>query len=86
MDKKKLIEQLNSHPQFKTVLSLASDEKERRSIKAHTEEFLMRAYDSFYKGIAPALQKDPNTVKNAFLELEKKLINDNSGSVDPPTT
>ena len=78
--KEELLQQLRSNKMFKEVLAAASDEGERRAIKAHTEDFLLKFYKLMYEPMTTALEKDPDRFKNEINKMHESLIK--SGSVD----
>lgn len=70
---------LHENDIFKTVLSKAASDEERRAIKAYTEHFYMNVFNNLLSPLTTAIQNDPDALKKAFLEIEKELIT--SGSI-----
>lgn len=80
MKKEDYLKLLRENDVFKTVLSQATSDAERRAIKAYTEDFMVKFFTQVYEPVAQALEKDPEAVKNAYLEIGKELIT--SGSAE----
>jgi len=80
MKKEDYLKQLRENDVFKTVLSKATSDAERRAIKAYTEDFMVKFFNQVYEPISHALQNDPEGIKNAYLEITSELIN--SGSAE----
>lgn len=74
MNKEDYLNKLRNNPIFKTVLSKASSDEERRAIKAYTEDFLMK----FLKNVSEPGEKlkkdDPDALQKAYKEIEKEII------------
>lgn len=80
MDKNEYLKMLRSNDIFKQVLEKAPNDQERRAIKSYAEQFYMSVFNQLILPLNQSLQKDPAGLKNAFLEIEKELIN--SGSTE----
>jgi uncharacterized protein YjgD (DUF1641 family) len=82
MKKEDFLKQLRSNEVFKELLSRASNDAERRAIKAYTEDFMVNFVSNVLDPVTKVLEKDPEAMKKTYLEIEKDLLNSNSGSVD----
>lgn len=78
MKKEEYLKMLRDNEVFRNVLSQSKDDKERRTIKAVAEEFMMTFYDDVFRHVQSALDKDPDALKKAYLEIENDLINSGS--------
>ena len=77
MKKEEFLKLFRENEAIISVLETAKDERERKAIRAHSEDMFMRLYDDLIKPIAEQLEKDPEGVSKAWSEIEKELINDN---------
>lgn len=80
MKKEEYLKLLRDNDVFKSVLSQSKDDKERRFIKAYAEEFMATFYNDVFHHIQKELEKDPEALKKAYLEIEKDLINSGSSN------
>ena len=80
MKREDYIKILNENEIYKEVLKQASDPAERRFIKAYTEDFINKFFKNVVEPTKEILEKDPDALNKAILEIEKDLINNNSGS------
>jgi hypothetical protein len=82
MKKEDYLKLLRQDETYKKCLSSVKDENERRLISAYTEDFMMKFYSNIIDPLSNVLEKDPEALKKACMEIENKLINDLSGSQD----
>jgi hypothetical protein len=75
MKREDYLKMIRESEEIKSVLSGVTDQKDKRAIKAYTEDFFMRFYDSLLGPIMSELEKDPEVLNKAFSEIEKELIN-----------
>ena len=80
MKKEDYIKMLNENEVYKSVLGQASDSKERRMISAYAEDFIIKFFREVVDPAKKILEKDPDALNKAYLEFEKSLISNNSGS------
>lgn len=80
MKKEEYLKLLRENDVFKSVLSQSKDDKERRFIRAYAEDFMMTFYNDIFHHVQNALEKDPEALKKAYLEIEKDLINSGSSN------
>ena len=73
-DKEEYLDLLRNNEVYKSVLEKSSNEKERRFIKAYTEDFMLKFYEGFYKDIQTTLKNDPESLKKAITEIGDELI------------
>jgi len=71
---------LLDNPEFKKIIDLVKDEKEKAAIKAITERFFLSFQDSITQ-TQTELQKDPEGFKKRLFEETGTIVNANSGSV-----
>jgi hypothetical protein len=82
MKKEDFLKQLRGNDVFKEILSRASSDAERRAIKAYAEDFMINFVSNILDPVSKAIEKDPDAMKKACLEIEKDLLNSSSGSAD----
>lgn len=82
MKKEEYLKLLRQDETYKQCLTNVKDENERRLISAYTEDFMMKFYENIISPLNSVLEKDPEALKKACMEIENKLINDLSGSQD----
>jgi GT2 family glycosyltransferase len=80
MNKDDMLKMLREDKTMKHVLSLAKNDDERRKIKAYAESFALNFYKNIFAPVEKEIQKDPEVLKKALLEIKDGLIN--SGSSD----
>jgi len=80
MKKEDYIKLLNEDPIYKDMLKKATDPKERRIISAYAEDFIHKFFRDVVEPAKKILENDPDALNKAFLEVQKDLINSNSGS------
>lgn len=71
---------LLDNPEFKKIIDLVKDEKEKAAIKSITERFFLSFQDSITQTQAE-LQKDPEGFKKRLFEEAGTIVSTNSGSV-----
>jgi hypothetical protein len=74
MTREEYLKLIRENDDIKDVISKATDPKEKRVIKAYTEDFLMKMYDNFLGPMMSAIEKDPDVVNKALTEIQKELI------------
>mgnify|MGYP003348900736 CR=1 FL=1 len=79
MKKEDVLRELRENKEFKDILSAASDDKERKFIKAHTENFILNFYNNVLEPLQKILENNPDALNKAVSEFESVLIN--SGSI-----
>jgi uncharacterized protein YjgD (DUF1641 family) len=82
MKKEDFLKQLRGNDVFKELLSRASSDAERRAIKAYTEDFMMNFVSNVLEPAAKELEKDPEAMKKACLEIEKELLKSGGDTAD----
>lgn len=80
MKKDDYLKALRQNDVFKSVLSRATSETEKRAIKAYTEDFIVNFYNALVEPLSKAIEKDPELLKKVYEEIENGLIN--SGSLE----
>lgn len=80
MKKEDYLKILNENEVYKEVLNRASDSSERRMISAYAEDFIIKFFRDFVSPAQKALEKDPDVLNKVYSEIEKDLLNTNSGS------
>lgn len=75
MKREDYLKLIKESEEMKAVLSSVNDAKDKRMVKAYTEDFFMKFYDSMFAPILSELEKDPDALNKAFSEIEKELIN-----------
>ena len=85
MKRDEFIKKIREDGNVKKAIGSVNDAAERRRIKAHTEAFMISFYDNVLGPLHDALQKDPEAVRNALLEIRDSLVM-NSGSIEEDTT
>jgi hypothetical protein len=73
MNKEEYLGLLRTHPVFKAVLEKSTNPSERRAIKAHAEEFMMKFFDIFRH--MPSTDVDRRA---AFEQLGESLLRSGS--------
>lgn len=81
LKKDEYLKLLRDNESFKSALSRTTDEKERRAIKAYTEDFFMNFYNNVFSPLARILEEDPEAINKAVLEIKNELINSGSTGV-----
>jgi len=74
-----MLKMLRENPHFKMILDRASTPEERRAVKAHTEDFLLRTYDNLFDPIVRSGNAGPESLKKAMEEMNTSLVK--SGSI-----
>lgn len=74
MKKEEYLKLLKDDEIFKAVLSKATNESERRAIKAYTEDFMMKFFTDVFEPVSKATSSDPEALKKAISEIERDLI------------
>ena len=80
MKKEDYIKLLNDDPIYQDLLKKAPDSKEKRIITAYAEDFINKFFRDVVEPAKKILENDPEALNKAFLEVQKDLINSNSGS------
>jgi hypothetical protein len=78
MKKEEFLKLFRENEAIKSVLQTPKDERERKAIKAHSEDMFLRLYEDLIKPITEQLEKDPEGMSKAWSEIEKELIKDNN--------
>lgn len=73
MTKEEYLNILREDPVFKTVMSRATDDVDKRRIKAYTEDFMMKFFEVF-KNVDEAKSRDPAAIAKAVSELREELL------------
>ena len=79
--KEDLLKELRENEMFKELLAAAPDEKERKAIKIHTENFLSHFFKNVIDPIQQMVEKDPEIIEKTLSKIQTELINNNSGSI-----
>lgn len=81
MKKEDYVKMLQDNEAFKTVLKRATNDVDRRAIKAYAVDFVESFYDQVFEPFNKAVEKDPDLLNKIYSELEKSLINSGSQEV-----
>lgn len=71
---------LNENAIFQNALNMSKSESEKEMIKNAAERFLNKIFSDFIEPTKKAIENDPEALNKVFLEVEKDLINNNTGS------
>lgn len=71
---------LNENAIFQNALNMSKSESEKEMIKNAAEGFLNKIFSDFIEPTKKAIENDPEALNKVFLEVEKDLINNNTGS------
>jgi hypothetical protein len=82
MKKEDYLKMLNENEIYKEVLSKTTNSTERRIISAYAEDFIVKFFKDFVGPAQKAIEKDPDVLNKVYSEIEKDLLNTNSGSQD----
>jgi catalase (peroxidase I) len=77
MTREEYLKLLRDNAQFKAVLQTVSDDKDRRTIKAYTEDMMMRLYE-VYAQLQKASQEDPEGFNKSVMKAQEDLIKNGS--------
>lgn len=80
MKKEEYIKLLNDDPAYKICLSKATSASEKRIISAYAEDFINKFFREVVEPTKKILEKDPEALNKAYLEVQNDLINNSSGS------
>lgn len=78
MKKDELLRHLRDNEAYKQILSSVPDEKERRAIKVHTENFMLTFLQNIMEPLQKIAENDPNIIKKSLEEFQASLINSGS--------
>lgn len=76
MKKEDYLKLFRDNDAIKGVLDTVKDDRERKAIRAHSEDMFLRLYDDLIKPLVEQLEKDPEGLSKAWSEIEKELIKD----------
>lgn len=76
MKKEDYLKLFRDNDAIKGVLETVKDDRERKAIRAHSEDMFLRLYDDLIKPLVEQLEKDPEGLSKAWSEIEKELIKD----------
>lgn len=76
MKKEDYLKLFRDNDVIKKVLDTAKDDRERKAIRAHSEDMFLQLYDDLIKPLVEQLEKDPEGLSKAWSEIEKELIKD----------
>lgn len=74
MKREDYLKLLRENENLKEIFSKSDDQKEKRAIKAYTEDFALKFYDNLLSPIMLILEKDPEALNKALTEIENELI------------
>lgn len=80
MKKEECLNLLRDNKMFKDVLSKASNDVEKNSIKTQAEVFVMKFFEDVIEPLEVAMKNDPNSINKLFQEISDALIK--SGSTE----
>jgi hypothetical protein len=72
---------LRENETYKTILSRATSDAERRAISAYTEDFIVRLCASVIEPAMTSLPTDPNDRMKVFQEVSEVLIKSGSAEI-----
>jgi hypothetical protein len=74
MKKEDYLNMLRNNTFFQMVLSRATNDEEKRAIKAYTEDFMMKFYKNVFEPIDTMKQDDPDTLKKTYVDAENEIV------------
>lgn len=77
-NKEEYLKLLRDDQTFKDILSKATDDAERRMIKAYTEDFYLKFYDNVFLPLNNFLNQDPESLNKTISEMNEDLIKSGS--------
>ena len=78
MKKEDLLKELRDNDAFKEILSSAPDDKERRAIKIHAENFMSMFFQNVLEPLQKIAENDPELLKKTLTEIQSELIKSGS--------
>jgi len=74
MTREEYLKMFRDNNDVKKLLSKASDDAEKRMVKAYAEDFLLKIYDRVIDPLAKAIEKDPDALNKMLTKEEEDLI------------
>lgn len=78
MKKEDLLKELRDNDAFKEILSSVPDDKERRAIKIHAENFMSMFFQNVLEPLQKIVENDPELLKKTLSEIQSELIKSGS--------
>jgi hypothetical protein len=78
MKKEDLLKELRDNDAFKEILSSVPDDKERRAIKIHAENFMSMFFQNVLEPLQKIVENDPELLKKTLTEIQSELIKSGS--------
>lgn len=79
--KEEILKMLREDATFKKALAAAKDDTERRTIKAYTEDFVMKFYKNIFEPMHRTGLNNSETVRNMFTKMNDELIKSGSAEI-----